>query len=166
VGVEINLSTGHRKIMSKNRIPDWAIEYVRQAKEQMGLQFWNIKLVPDSQPNPDNPHSDAVCCANPETYVCFIRIRPGVIKIDNESARMLLVHELIHICMANQYRTVWDLLTGYVPEGDQRAMAISLFRVADEQFVVRMADSLVDLIRYTPKPIITVTISENSPTVE
>jgi hypothetical protein len=143
--------------MSKSKIPEWANDYLRQAKDQLGLHTWQINLVASSQPNPDNPHSDAICNANPETFICYIRIRPRVIKEDNPCARMLILHELVHVCMANQYRTVWDLLTGYVPEGDQREMAISLFRVADEQFVCRMSDALVDLVRYTPPPKITVT---------
>jgi hypothetical protein len=164
VGVEINLSlsTGHRKIMNL-QIPKWADDFIDEIYPKLGLQIWQVKLVASKTPNLKNSNADACCYANSETYICEIHIRPKLLEVEHTQVKVLLIHELYHVAMSTHDRVVMDLLTGFVPRGDKRLMAVSLFRVQQEQMAVRMSYVLYELIRQAQESI-SVNVKENADT--
>ncbi len=131
--------------------PQWAIQYAKNAQKYLGIEKWQITVEAREIPNLDNQEADATANCRPAYFLAELYFRPYLIAEDHRAARVLILHELVHVLNAYRDVTINDLIgLSYKPR--QQKWAHSLFVTADEQAVTSLSEGLVDIIPFVFSP--------------
>jgi hypothetical protein len=127
-----------------HKVPKWLRRYTRHAIEALGLQVWAVAVRLAEQPSPTSPDADANCCSDVHYLLATLTFRPSVVAEPTNNAKVLVLHELLHLVDAHQDRVV-DLLIEQLPEAE-RNLAHNLVTDQREQRVTRLSRMLLPLV--------------------
>jgi len=131
--------------MSELPEPRWLRRYIDHAKDCLGLHAWEILLDITPTPNPEVESADATTYAEPSYLYARIAFRPALVARETNIAKVLVLHELLHVAFALRDQTE-DHLNYTLLKPKQRDLFRRLSTQMNEQSVVRLSRALLDLV--------------------
>jgi hypothetical protein len=122
----------------------WVLDYVRWCRVKLGLEIWDIDVLAVEYPNPDNPNSGGTNAFSAQYLQSTIRLRAETIYHEDCSAKVLILHELIHLLFAPLH-TMADHFIGFAGETVQERLQ-ALWVDAQEPQVVRLSYALYEIL--------------------
>ncbi|HEU4753093.1 MAG TPA: hypothetical protein VFU47_08290, partial [Armatimonadota bacterium] len=126
-------------------VPSWLDAYLLYVMDALGLQVWVIEAVLTDAPNPEHPDADATTYADASYLVCRLQFRPECVAEESVGAKVLAIHELLHVQEAARDAALDEAVNHFVPK-KHRPHAHETIRRANEERVVRLSRQLYSLL--------------------
>jgi hypothetical protein len=122
----------------------WVLEYTTWARDRLGLQIWDIDVLVVEHPNLESASADGNNEFTTRYLQSTIRLREEKVAAESVSAKVLILHELIHLLFA-PLQMMADRFLLFAGEGVREQLGV-LWTDTQEPQVVRLSYALYEIL--------------------
>lgn len=127
--------------------PQWLIDYCTRVREALQLQAWEITYLMDDRPIPDRPECGAACYTTYSYWSARIEFRPSDFLEPSLKGKLAVIHEHLHISLAEMTHAVEQGANSFIPKQRQRLQFLNhIYSDAEERCLVRLERAIYEML--------------------